>query len=576
MSNKKQIEASLKSLILDGDREFVAMLSGEWGIGKTYFWKEFTTKHLKEKNVVYISLFGKNSLADIETEVVTKLYRYNKGLKKYSKHLNTVSNMASKAIGLPINVSAGSLLSLFSPSDFKNIIICFDDFERLSDKVALKDVMGLISQFKEQKKCKVIMILNEKELNKLSDIDGKKHDEIFALYKEKVVDYTFHYKPNQKELFEAIKEDIGKTAWCESQTIYNFFEKIELKNIRIMKQALYQLNYFSFIEKENYNELVVNEFVEIVLNLSVFKAKTNYKYQAFKEMVGYRIEEEDRQAFGDMDNETPPTDEQKDMHEKALRHYHNLNFIYLKDQLEFKIYLFMDTHMINNEKIKELLQNQTSNMRYKQIHTNITNINLQYSHSFHSTDTETSQALKHALAEDKDSIHYIFTYSDFKGFIDNLNQFSECTLEEVDEKEIIKNYIKFYLDNPESNKHYRLYTKLCDDYDWATDYKTAYLSKDLSTDIALLPKIMASICDARFYSDDNQRQISVFDENHFKDSIRVATPEYIGYLVDVLSWSIGGNDLTPIKSKIFTALSELGDESDEFKRKAEAILKECK
>jgi len=127
MSNKQQIEDTLKKLILDDDREFVAMLSGEWGMGKTYFWQKFTKNHLKDKDVVYISLFGKNSLADIETEILTKLYKYNKSIKKYTKHLNTVSNMASKAIGLPINVSAGSLLSLANSTHKCNGMIRQDE-----------------------------------------------------------------------------------------------------------------------------------------------------------------------------------------------------------------------------------------------------------------------------------------------------------------------------------------------------------------------------------------------------------------------------------------------------------------
>jgi tRNA A37 threonylcarbamoyladenosine biosynthesis protein TsaE len=39
MSNIQQIQESLQSL-LEGKDSFVAILSGEWGIGKTYFWKE--------------------------------------------------------------------------------------------------------------------------------------------------------------------------------------------------------------------------------------------------------------------------------------------------------------------------------------------------------------------------------------------------------------------------------------------------------------------------------------------------------------------------------------------------------
>ena len=431
MSNKKQIEASLKSLILDGDREFVAMLSGEWGIGKTYFWKEFTTKHLKEKNVVYISLFGKNSLADIETEVVTKLYRYNKGLKKYSKHLDTVSNMASKAIGLPINVSAGSLLSLFSPSDFKNIIICFDDFERLSDKVALKDVMGLISQFNEQKECKVIMILNKKELDKLSGIDGKKHDEIFALYKEKVVDYTFHYKPNQKELFEAIKEDIEKIAWCEPQTIYDFFEKIELKNIRIMKQALYQLNYFSFIGSENYDNKVLNEFVEVALNLLVFKAKSNHTYTEVQNMQ--KVEAEDATIVV---NENP-------IHQHTKLYYFPLPYFHQKEELEEIIDIYIDTHLLYQEELLTILKAYNDKLDNNSIRDQIFTIYNEARFSFSSNLSQCAKKIFNLLKNNKTTIPYIFAPMNLELYLNFIVEHNSSIMTKEFRDGLIKLYIDF-------------------------------------------------------------------------------------------------------------------------------------
>jgi len=431
MSNKKQIEASLKRLILDDDREFVAMLSGEWGIGKTYFWKEFTTKHLKEKNVAYISLFGKNSLADIETEVVTKLYRYNKGLKKYSKHLNTVSNMVSKAIGLPINVSAGSLLSLFSPSDFKNIIICFDDFERLSDKVALKDVMGLISQFNEQKECKVIMILNKKELDKLSGIDGKKHDEIFALYKEKVVDYTFHYKPNQKELFEAIKEDIEKIAWCEPQTIYDFFEKIELKNIRIMKQALYQLNYFSFIGSENYDNKVLNEFVEVALNLLVFKAKSNHTYTEVQNMQ--KVEAEDATIVV---NENP-------IHQHTKLYYFPLPYFHQKEELEEIIDIYIDTHLLYQEELLTILKAYNDKLDNNSIRDQIFTIYNEARFSFSSNLSQCAKKIFNLLKNNKTTIPYIFAPMNLELYLNFIVEHNSSIMTKEFRDGLIKLYIDF-------------------------------------------------------------------------------------------------------------------------------------
>ena len=117
----------------------------------------------------------------------------------------------------------------------------------------------------------------------------KIYQETFSKYKEKIVDYSFHYSPSQEELLEAIKEDtyLKKITWCNHQVLYDFFKKIDLKNIRIMKQAIYQLNHFDFIENYDLDEKVINEFVEITLNLFVFKAKSNYVYSEFKNFKIY-------------------------------------------------------------------------------------------------------------------------------------------------------------------------------------------------------------------------------------------------------------------------------------------------
>jgi hypothetical protein len=52
-------------------------------------------------------------------------------------------------------------ITLPDKQDFKDIIVCFDDFERLSSSMELEEVLGLISELKEQKNCSVVMILNE-------------------------------------------------------------------------------------------------------------------------------------------------------------------------------------------------------------------------------------------------------------------------------------------------------------------------------------------------------------------------------------------------------------------------------
>lgn len=587
MSNTQQIEASLKKLILSDDREFVAMLSGEWGIGKTYFWKEFTKNHLKDKDVVYISLFGKYSLADIETEIVTKLYKYNKSLKNYTKHLNTVGNMASKAMGLPINVSIGSLLSLFKASDFKNTIICFDDFERLSDKVPLKDVMGLISQFKEQKECKVIMILNEKELDKLSYIDGKKHDEIFTLYKEKIVDYNFHYQPSQEELFEAIKKDINNIKFCEHQTIYDFFTKITLNNIRIMKQAVYQLGNFNFIEDYGLDEKVVNEFVDIALNLFVFKAKSNYTYTQFNDMQNY-IPVKRQESLMNTATKRFKGDNQNSSVTVNKKHENNLNYYYSddgyfskeyqsrnKDIIERIIYNFIDSHKLSKTDLQKELEKNNQSSEWYNIRNEISELHTRFYTDFSVSNSEIAKQLFNLLSKHKDVIHRLFHYDNYKPFMENINHFSPETDSNSLEEEIAKKYINFYIKNPSYDIHgpidyeggqLRLLTS---DYDWADKYIDEHKKKLIEDTPLNILSLIKKILNNKGLSDNDTFKFNqIATKAHYKKEIQ-ENPNFVPYLVEFLKMS----NSKDARENIIVALKSLAKENDDCKWKVAQIFK---
>ena len=65
----------------------VAVIKGEWGVGKTYFWNKYYDAKAKRKEIneiaySYISLFGVDSIEDIKKKIFTsaiplsqKLYR---------------------------------------------------------------------------------------------------------------------------------------------------------------------------------------------------------------------------------------------------------------------------------------------------------------------------------------------------------------------------------------------------------------------------------------------------------------------------------------------------------------------
>ena len=182
---------------------YVISLKGCWGVGKTYFWTLYAEENLKEDKYVYISLFGINKIEEIKEKILNKVSNQANFINKAKRFFGS-----SKIVGVDIN----SILSSFGIKDFKDIAICFDDFERLSPNLNISEVLGLISELKEQYSCKVVIINNSDELLKLDELNRNflytKNNEtlhrlslsqtnnhkIFKSYLDKIVDIELDYK----------------------------------------------------------------------------------------------------------------------------------------------------------------------------------------------------------------------------------------------------------------------------------------------------------------------------------------------------------------------------------------------
>ncbi len=235
---------------------FVVALNGEWGVGKTHFWNKFIeenfTSEEDKKNIAYVSLFGKDKLSDIETDIIMQVSRTAK-----------IKNFLDSRIGSIgyAGIKVSNVLSLIPKGDFKNIVICFDDFERKSSKIDSKDILGLISQFKEQKNCRIIMIYNQTE------IGDKK---ILSDYKDKVIDYELHYKPTVEESYKTV----SKRLKVFNDYPLRYLKSKGINNIRVIKRLINALNDFEFIsQKLKDNKDIEEEIISTIIKLSVVNAK---------------------------------------------------------------------------------------------------------------------------------------------------------------------------------------------------------------------------------------------------------------------------------------------------------------
>jgi len=219
------------------------MLSGAWGSGKTHFWQNEIEPKLKEKldnkACVYVSLYGKESLNDIKSDV----YLSANGKNLLSTEVSTFGMEALSAIkdsDLAVGkfVKAGKSL-IDSKKIQKGIaklkkggIICFDDFERKSKNVDLNDLFGFISQLAINLECKVVIILN-------SDVFKGKEADIFKQLKEKTISKFFYFNPSPKELFDSISDNSKYDALDKYKVdILSVIKETEELNARIYTQAL--------------------------------------------------------------------------------------------------------------------------------------------------------------------------------------------------------------------------------------------------------------------------------------------------------------------------------------------------
>lgn len=231
---------------LKDDTLKVAVLKGEWGVGKTFFWRNFLNS-IKEQITFraysYVSLFGSKEIVDLKRQVFGNFEILDEtGMTKHLEKLKPISTVL-KSIDIPYLNSAGLINDFIEAKLVERFLICIDDLERKEDSISGSSVLGFISQLKEEKSCKIILIYNEQELD---DESKKQIDE----YREKVVDLELTYRPSIEDNLSIIWPD--GCPECASKT----FLKLKLNNLRVMQRVKWTLEYFSSEISVNYPNLI--------------------------------------------------------------------------------------------------------------------------------------------------------------------------------------------------------------------------------------------------------------------------------------------------------------------------------
>jgi hypothetical protein len=214
----------------------VLAIKGNWGVGKTYYWDKYVKEFKDEctlKSYSYVSLFGINSIDSLKqttflNTIDTKSIGQNKNAKAQAKYwTEKLSSLPNKYIS-----GFGGVLSSLSQLTLKDTIICFDDLERHSEGLKIKDFMGLVSFFKERKNCKIVLLLNE------DSTDQSFQD--YKLYKEKIVDRQLHFEPCPEQSFDAMYQaDFEYRDYVRDCCI-----GLNIKNKRVITKVVEHINEF--------------------------------------------------------------------------------------------------------------------------------------------------------------------------------------------------------------------------------------------------------------------------------------------------------------------------------------------
>ena len=194
----------------------VFWLDGPWGSGKTFFIKKFFENQIyKKQEIYYISCFGIKTREQAEKILINEIEKQS-----------TLGNL--DCIPLVGGVFKWFFKTVGTDLMKRNSIIIFDDFERVSytgksdNPSDYNDLLGYINYLSENKKFKIIVILNSEEIK---------------LTKENLIDNKF--KLNQHQMV------------CTEEVIDNILKKSKLRDNDLGKilSLIYKIYYGNIDER---------------------------------------------------------------------------------------------------------------------------------------------------------------------------------------------------------------------------------------------------------------------------------------------------------------------------------------
>ena len=208
---------SVISDYLQKQTNYAVLITGKWGVGKTYYYKHTLAKTIADTDTIadasskyksiHISLFGLTSVEDIQTQIFLSLHPFLKS-KAVKLSVGLGKSIARGMLALKNLGNIDDYISDVKPDtgdwiNLDQLVICFDDLERKSKNLLLEELIGFINSLVENNDAKIILVANEDKID----------DSAYKDLKEKVVGITVEFLPDFKKNVEAIIADRYSTAF---------------------------------------------------------------------------------------------------------------------------------------------------------------------------------------------------------------------------------------------------------------------------------------------------------------------------------------------------------------------------
>jgi hypothetical protein len=283
---------------------YAVMITGPWGIGKTFLIKKLLAERFKDgKEYIYLSLYGLSSRDDLDVALFQAAYPL----------------LGSKTVKVGARLSMAALKTLskfyhvelpdFKVSDLASrptaVLYVFDDLERCA--MPINTVLGYINEFVEHDDQKVVIVANEQGLE----------SEEYKTRKEKLIGKTLEMQSTFDEAlayFTTLIDSVQAKSFLEAKRaeIASVYQQSGLNNLRILQQTMWDFERFFVALTERHREkdeaitVLLRSFFALSFEFKAGRLRQEHLKDWFSTTMDYMILQHDRERDRDTERERSP------------------------------------------------------------------------------------------------------------------------------------------------------------------------------------------------------------------------------------------------------------------------------